>query len=88
MHGAEGAGGQGEHDGDAHPGNLPPTRDGRRWNDLEDTCAGAVEWDLACLLRTGRLDGRDPDDARLAPLLELRDLHAELYGRMVAVYRA
>lgn len=82
--------------GDAHPGNLLPTRDGWRWNDLEDACRGPVEWDLACLLRTGRVDGRaavraygrDPDDPRIAPLLELRTLHGDLYGRMVAVYRA
>ena len=82
--------------GDAHPGNLLSTRDGWRWNDLEDTCAGPVEWDLACLLRTGRLDGRaavraygrDPEDPALAPLLRLRELHADLYVRMAAVYRA
>lgn len=82
--------------GDAHPGNLLPARDGWRWNDLEDTCLGPVEWDLACLLRTTRLDGRvavraygrDPDDPRIAPLLGLRTLHGDLYGRMVAAYRA
>lgn len=81
--------------GDAHPGNLLPTRHGWRWNDLEDTCAGPVEWDLACLLRSSRIDGaaavraygRDPGDPRLEPLRELRALHGELYGRMVAVYR-
>lgn len=81
--------------GDAHPGNLLATDDGWRWSDFEDTCAGPVEWDLACLLRTARLDGRaavraygrDPDDPRLAPLLALRRLHGGLYAHLTATYR-
>ncbi|MGR7025301.1 phosphotransferase family protein [Geodermatophilus sp. URMC 62] len=77
--------------GDAHPGNLLATPDGWRWTDLEDTCAGPVEWDLACLRSTSRLDGRaaldalgGPSDAALAPWLELRRLHAAAWWTVVA----
>ena len=81
--------------GDAHPGNLIAADGAWSWTDFEDACAGPVEWDLACLLRTSRLDGRaavraygrDPDDPRIAPLTALRGLHAGLYGRLIATYR-
>ncbi|MFI7588870.1 phosphotransferase family protein [Spongisporangium articulatum] len=43
--------------GDAHPGNLLRTPDGLRWTDFEDTWRGPLEWDLACLHETSRLDG-------------------------------
>ncbi|GAB3201175.1 aminoglycoside phosphotransferase family protein [Geodermatophilus arenarius] len=76
--------------GDAHPGNLLATPDGWRWADLEDTCAGPPEWDLACLQLTSRLDGRaaldaagGPSDAELAPWLELRRLHARAWTSVV-----
>ena len=76
--------------GDAHPGNLLATPDGWRWTDLEDTCAGPVGWDLACLRLTSRLDGRAaldaigaPSDAELAPWLELRRLHARAWTTVV-----
>jgi thiamine kinase-like enzyme len=76
--------------GDAHPGNLLATRGGWRWTDLEDTCAGPVGWDLACLRLTSRLDGRaaldamdGPSDAELAPWLELRRLHAQAWTTVV-----
>ena len=70
--------------GDAHPGNLLRTRAGWVWADLEDTCRGPVGWDLACLRRTSRLDGRAAldamphpvDDEQLAPFSWLRALHA------------
>jgi Phosphotransferase enzyme family len=35
--------------GDAHLGNVFMTRDGARWNDLEDVCMGPHEWDIAWL---------------------------------------
>ncbi|MBM7807340.1 hypothetical protein JOD57_003177 [Geodermatophilus bullaregiensis] len=77
--------------GDAHPGNLLATPDGWRWTDLEDTCAGPVGWDLACLRSTSRLDGRvaldamgAPSDAELAPWLELRRLHGAAWWTVVA----
>jgi hypothetical protein len=79
--------------GDAHPGNLLRTRDGWVWADLEDTCRGPVGWDLACLLRTSRLDGRAaldalpgrPDDAEIAPFSWLRALHAAAWWFVQAV---
>jgi Phosphotransferase enzyme family len=77
--------------GDPHPGNLLATADGWIWGDLEDTCAGPVEWDLACLRSTRRLDGRAaldafpgaPSDDELAPWLELRRLHAAVWGVVI-----
>jgi Phosphotransferase enzyme family len=35
--------------GDAHPGNLLAADGGWQWVDLEETCRGPVEWDLAVL---------------------------------------
>ncbi|AHH94602.1 phosphotransferase [Kutzneria albida] len=43
--------------GDAHPGNTLRTARGLVWNDFEDTWCGPVEWDLAVLAGTSRLDG-------------------------------
>jgi hypothetical protein len=77
--------------GDPHPGNLLATAAGWIWGDLEDTCTGPVEWDYACLRSTGRLDGRAaldvvpgaPSDDALAPWLELRRLHAAVWGVVI-----
>lgn len=44
--------------GDAHYGNLMLTDKGCIWGDLEDTCSGPVEWDLACLTASSRVFGR------------------------------
>ncbi|MEV5497754.1 phosphotransferase [Nonomuraea fuscirosea] len=44
--------------GDAHPGNLLATPAGPLWNDFEECMSAPVGWDLACLSRTTRLDGR------------------------------
>ncbi|MEV4393696.1 aminoglycoside phosphotransferase family protein [Nonomuraea sp. NPDC049607] len=79
-------GGQAVH-GDAHPGNLLVTPGGLLWNDFEETMSAPVGWDLACLLRTVRLDGRaavraygaDPDDPALAVFTEARTLQAVLW---------
>ncbi|MFG1702814.1 phosphotransferase [Nonomuraea sp. M3C6] len=73
--------------GDAHPGNLLATPGGLLWNDFEECMAGPVEWDLACLLRTTRLDGRaavqayggDPDDPGLRDFLAARGLQGTLW---------
>lgn len=43
--------------GDAHPGNLLHTPNGPLWNDFEDAWRGPIEWDLACVARSGRIDG-------------------------------
>ena len=77
--------------GDPHPGNLLAAPDGWLWGDLEDTSTGPVEWDLACLRSTSRLDGRAaldafpgaPTDDQLAPWLELRRLHAAVWGVVI-----
>jgi aminoglycoside phosphotransferase (APT) family kinase protein len=77
--------------GDPHPGNLLATPDGWLWGDLEDSCAGPLAWDLACLRSTRRLDGRAaldafpgaPADEELAPWLELRRLHAAVWGVVI-----
>ncbi|MET1074811.1 MAG: phosphotransferase [Umezawaea sp.] len=65
--------------GDAHPGNLLLSAHGPVWNDFEDTWRGPVEWDVACLASTSRLDGAAA--ARAYPVgdlafhLRLRRLH-------------
>jgi aminoglycoside phosphotransferase (APT) family kinase protein len=66
--------------GDAHPGNLLMTPRGPVWNDFEDTWRGPVEWDLACLALTHRLDGMAavreyPPVGDLTFWLRLRKLH-------------
>ncbi|GAA4908847.1 aminoglycoside phosphotransferase (APT) family kinase protein [Nonomuraea thailandensis] len=73
--------------GDAHPGNLLATPGGLLWNDFEECMAAPVEWDLACLLRTTRLDGRaavraygaDPDGPGLRAFLAARGLQGTLW---------
>jgi Ser/Thr protein kinase RdoA (MazF antagonist) len=74
--------------GDAHPGNLLHTVAGPVWTDFEDAWRGPVEWDLACLARTGRLDGaaavasypHAPVDAVLAPFVEARRLQGLMWS--------
>ena len=81
----------------AHPGNLLTAADGRwLWCDFEDTCSGPVEWDVAALRRSPRLDGaaalrayaresgHDADDAALAPWIELRELHLAVWTSLYA----
>ncbi|TMR24052.1 aminoglycoside phosphotransferase [Nonomuraea turkmeniaca] len=73
--------------GDAHPGNLLATPAGLLWNDFEECMAAPVGWDLACLLRTTRLDGRaalraygaDPDDPCLPAFMAARALQGTLW---------
>jgi aminoglycoside phosphotransferase (APT) family kinase protein len=73
--------------GDAHPGNLLATPAGLLWNDFEECMTAPVGWDLACLLRTTRLDGRaavraygaDPDDPELRTFLAARGLQGTLW---------
>ncbi|WP_109474107.1 phosphotransferase family protein [Ornithinimicrobium cavernae] len=75
--------------GDAHRGNLLQDTEGVwRWSDLEESCRGPVEWDLAVLGSTPteeigraaltaycRITGRDvPTREELAPWLRLRTL--------------
>jgi aminoglycoside phosphotransferase (APT) family kinase protein len=45
--------------GDSHPGNVLWTADGPLWSDWEDAHLGPLEWDLACLVASGRVRGND-----------------------------
>ncbi|MEU8400256.1 phosphotransferase [Nonomuraea sp. NPDC048892] len=73
--------------GDAHPGNLLATPAGLLWNDFEECMSAPVGWDLACLSRTTRLDGRaavraygaDPDDPELRTFVAARGLQGTLW---------
>lgn len=60
--------------GDAHAGNLLPTADGPRWTDLEDVCAGPVEWDLASRTHDERTRRAYPGHLDVTRLQECRDL--------------
>jgi hypothetical protein len=66
--------------GDAHPGNLIPTRDGGLlWIDFEDVCLGPVEWDLATIMDPGAVAAHHrPDPEVLARCTELRALQVAL----------
>lgn len=63
--------------GDANISNLIPTVEGLLWNDFEDTCSGAIAWDLINLDDAGRAAYPNaPDAATLEPYFKLRQLHA------------
>jgi phosphotransferase family enzyme len=78
--------------GDASPSNLLRTPAGLLWTDFEDTCAGSVEWDLACLALSAEPDaaaalagyGRAPPDETVEPFLEARRLQAALWTTLLA----
>lgn len=78
--------------GDAHPGNLLATSSGLVWNDFEDAWSGPLGWDLACLVTTGRVDGRaavaaypdPPPDEELAACVRLRVLFGVVWPFVVA----
>jgi hypothetical protein len=80
--------------GDASLSNLLATGSGPRWNDFEDVCVGAVEWDVAGVLsdaRTARGDafgaevlaayGGDCDPAALARVDQVHALYGGLWRR-------
>jgi phosphotransferase family enzyme len=76
--------------GDPHHRNVIVTERGIVWNDFEDTCRGAIGWDLACL---GRRSGPDavaaygddrPSDAELEPYVVARTLQAGVWARVFA----
>jgi len=81
--------------GDAHAGNLLRDRSGWFWTDLEETCAGPPEWDLAVMSAAGA--GPDalaawatatsrplPTLAQLAPFRAARELEATAWLLAVA----
>ncbi len=45
--------------GDSHPGNVLWTAGGPLWSDWEDAHLAPLEWDLACLIASGRVRGDD-----------------------------
>jgi hypothetical protein len=45
--------------GDSHPGNVLWTAGGPLWSDWEDAHLAPLEWDLGCLVASGRLRGND-----------------------------
>jgi thiamine kinase-like enzyme len=63
--------------GDAHARNLIPTAKGLLWNDFEDTCMGAIAWDLVNLDEEGRKAYGDiPEPEMLKIYQKVRQLHA------------
>jgi phosphotransferase family enzyme len=77
--------------GDATPSNLLRTPAGLLWTDFEDSCAGPVEWDLACLAisagpgaaETLAAYGREHEEA-LEPFLEARRLQLAVWTALLA----
>lgn len=79
--------------GDAHPGNLLNTHKQWFWTDLEETCRGPREWDLAVLAHSCQTDGKaalrayaavaatpiPPADV-LAPFIRARELEAAVWA--------
>jgi hypothetical protein len=72
--------------GDVSIGNLLHTNGGLVWNDLEDVCAGPVEWDIAGLVASARSRGHSAaftdevlaaygDAGGLEPFLEAHALY-------------
>ena len=84
--------------GDAHAGNLLRTPARALWVDLEDTCHGPAEWDLACLVANARVlglnpapgaaalaaYGRDPADPALGAFVEARALQVAVWTAFMA----
>jgi hypothetical protein len=79
--------------GDAHPGNMLLTDRGWVWHDFEETCIGPVEWDLATMTRTHRLDGQQavrhypdaPPYDDLLPWVELRRRQVPMWNDLNAL---
>jgi hypothetical protein len=80
--------------GDASLSALLATTSGPRWNDFEDVCIGAVEWDVAGLLADARdaygeafsaevlaAYGRTCDQAELGRVEQVHALYGDLWRR-------
>jgi hypothetical protein len=78
--------------GDAGAGNLMATGGRWVWHDLEDACAGPVEWDLAATTASPRFDrsrilaayGGTIDPAQLRVCEDLRRLHLTIWYALYA----
>lgn len=79
--------------GDAHPGNLLPAGGHWLWTDMEETCHGPREWDLAVLARQSGPGAPEalaayasatgtpvPDPETLAPFTRARLLEAAVWS--------
>lgn len=76
--------------------NVLATSRGPLWIDWEDCFAGPLEWDLACLVKSGRLTGRGADraeaalaahgggyeDGLLGLMIDARALQSDAWGRL------
>lgn len=82
--------------GDASLGNVHWTHRGPVWSDFEDASSGPIEWDLACLVGTGRAFGRPrlgseetllaygaPRDAVLRPFIVARAVQSLAWGLFI-----
>jgi hypothetical protein len=80
--------------GDASLSNLLATGSGPRWNDFEDVCVGAVEWDVAGVVSDARARygetfssellaayGGGLDPAALAQVDEVHEVYGTLWRR-------
>jgi Phosphotransferase enzyme family len=80
--------------GDAHAANVFVTAEGLLWTDFEDTCCGAIAWDLACLTRALPLArsaafsayGATPSQKTMQPYLDARTLQVTVW-RALNAYR-
>lgn len=70
--------------GDPHRSNVLRTPDGLVWTDFEDSAAGPIEWDLACLVAVGRCWGPPAPETELA-LAAYGPHDADKLTRMVEV---
>lgn len=81
--------------GDVSIGNLLRTRNGLLWNDLEDVCAGPVQWDVAGLVASAASRGHSAefmdellaaygDVEGLEPFLQAHALYATVWQAHVS----
>jgi hypothetical protein len=75
--------------GDPHPGNLLCTPNGWIWCDFEDACSGPIQWDLAAVAGSSRIDGAAVmavygDTGDLEPWLALRRIHVVVWACLFA----
>jgi hypothetical protein len=72
--------------GDAHLGNVIRASEGQFWHDLESTCRGPREYDLAALVCLDRLEGDEP--AARAAISAYGPHDAGLVNELIPVYAA
>lgn len=77
--------------GDTHAGNLLRTKGGWVWTDFEETMSAPIEWDLACLYESTRIDSAAAvrryggvDEQALRPFRDLRTLQRTVWLLILA----